>query len=117
MLAEKLLKSPGFIYQVSGNYYYLGKWIYKECADTDATDSVVMYNMCRNSGEEPETNLYFQKIRAFSDFALEVPYDPEKIKKEIETLTNGLSDSEQKSLETQYQHFVEDLEKYCDETL
>ena len=81
MLVEKLLTMPGFIYEVSGNYYYLGKWICKMCTDTDASDCVMMYQMCRRAGEEPDTNLYFQKIRAYSDFALEVPYNPIRIAK------------------------------------
>ena len=45
MLLEKLLKTPGFIYQIKGNYYFLGKWICKECTDTDATECVMMYQM------------------------------------------------------------------------
>lgn len=61
MLLEKLLKTPGFIYQIKGNYYFLGKWICKECTDTDATDCVMMYQMCRKGQEEPDTNMYFQK--------------------------------------------------------
>lgn len=117
MLAEQLLKSPGFLYHVSGNYYYLGKWIYKECTETEATDCVVMYNMCRSNGEEAETNLYFQKIRAFSDFALEVPYNPAKIKQGMESLISSLADTELAELEKQHQYFVEDLEKYCGETI
>ncbi|MFQ9495202.1 MAG: hypothetical protein ACLR08_12565 [Dorea longicatena] len=29
MLSERLLKLPGFLYQIGSNYYYLGKWICK----------------------------------------------------------------------------------------
>ena len=63
MLSERLLKLPGFLYQIGSNYYYLGKWICKKCTDQDATDCVTMYQMCRTGGEEPETRTYFQKIR------------------------------------------------------
>lgn len=90
MMVEKLLKLPGFLYDIGGRYYYLGKWICKECTDTEATDCVTMYHMCRNGHEEPDTNLYFQKIRAFSDFALDIPYNPAQIA-----------------------GFEEDMEKYC----
>ena len=89
MMVEKLLKLPGFLYDIGGRYYYLGKWICKECTDTEATDCVTMYHMCRNGHEEPDTNLYFQKIRAFSDFTLDIPYNPAQIA-----------------------GFVEDMEKY-----
>ena len=38
MLSERILKLPGFLYQIGNNYYYLGKWICKECTDQAATD-------------------------------------------------------------------------------
>lgn len=113
MLSERLLKYPGFIYDINGTYYYLGKWICKKCTDIEATDCVSMYQMCRSNHEEPETNMYFQKIRAFSDFALEIPYDPEKIKKDMETVTENLSDASRASLDTQMRNFEEDCLKYC----
>lgn len=47
MLSERILKLPGFLYQIGNNYYYLGKWICKECTDQAATDCVTMYQMCR----------------------------------------------------------------------
>lgn len=113
MLEEKILKSPGFLYEVSGAYYYLGKWICKECTDTDAADCVVMYNLCRKGQEEPDTNMYFQKIRAYSDFALEVPCNPAKVKAGISSLIDGLSANAADLLEAQYRQFEEDLAKYC----
>ena len=39
-MLETLLTLPGFIYQADGKYYFLGKWICKECTDVDATDCV-----------------------------------------------------------------------------
>ncbi len=112
-MTEQLLTSPGFLYELNGSYYYLGKWICKECVDTEATDCVMMYQMCRNGHEEPETNMYFQKLRAFSDFALEVPYNPEKIKQDMSALVDKLSDRGKNSLEKQFRCFTEDLGKYC----
>ena len=100
MLTERLLTLAGFIYEVSGKYYYMGKWICKPC-------------MCRQGGEEPETNMYFQKIRAFSDFALEVPYNPEKIKADLIAIEENLSEAERESLKIQIDHFEEDIVKYC----
>lgn len=113
MLTERLLTLAGFIYEVSGKYYYMGKWICKPCVETEATDNVAMYQMCRQGGEEPETNMYFQKIRAFSDFALEVPYNPEKIKADLIAIEESLSNTELESLKTQIDHFEEDIVKYC----
>ena len=113
MLTERLLTLAGFIYEVSGKYYYMGKWICKPCTETEATDSAAMYQMCRQGGEEPETNMYFQKIRAFSDFALEVPYNPEKIKTDLIAIEENLSEAERESLKIQIDHFEEDMVKYC----
>ena len=115
MLSERLLKLPGFIYEVNGDYYFLGKWICKACTDVEATDCVVMYQMCRNAKEEPETNMYFQKIRAFSDFALEVPFNPAKIQADMVAVLNTLSPTEAESLTAQVHCFEEDLLKYCNQ--
>lgn len=112
MLTEQLLQQPGFLYDLGGTYYYLGKWICKECTEVDPADCVIMYQMCRNAKEEAETGLYFQKIRAHSDFALEIPHNPAKIKSDMTALVNGLSDSVLKSLQKQLECFAEDLEKY-----
>ena len=112
MLSERLLKLPGFLYQIGSNYYYLGKWICKECTDPNATDCVMMYQMCRSGGEEPETGTYFQKLRAFSDFALEVPYNPGKIADDMKTLLEGLSEDETDKLVKQIECLEEDSGKY-----
>lgn len=112
MLIERLLKLPGFLYQVGSTYYYFGKWICKECTDQNATDCVTMYQMCRAGGEEPDTNTYFQKIRAFSDFALEVPYNPAKIADDMKTLLEALSDNETAKLVKQVECLEEDIAKY-----
>ena len=115
-MLNELLKAPGFLYQVSGKYYYLGKWICKECDDTAATDCVFMYEMCRNEQEEPNTNMFFQKIRAHADFALEIPYNPVQIRSNMESILNSLSDAQKSHLEKQFTNFKEDLEKYCGKT-
>lgn len=114
-MLERLLKYPGFIYHIGNTHYYLGKWICRKCTDVDATDCVVMYDMCRNAGEEDEAGMYFHKIRAHSDFALEIPYNPAKIRKDIDMLITGLSEVERNSLEQQITHFEEDYPKYCGE--
>ncbi len=113
-MLEQLLKQPGFIYEINGKYYFLGKWICKECTDVNASDCVVMYQMCRSGNEEPETNMYFQKIRAHSDFALEIPYNPVKIREDMSSILADLSEFASKSLQTQIDHFAEDLIKYCE---
>lgn len=112
MLSERLLKLPGFLYQIGSNYYYLGKWICKECTDQNATDCVTMYQMCRSGGEEQETNIYFQKLRAFSDFALEVPYNPAKISEDMNTLLESLSEDETAGLVKQIESLEEDVLKF-----
>lgn len=113
MITERLLKSPGFLYQIGNRYYYLGKWICKECTDIAATDCVSMYHMCRSGNEEPDTALYFHKIRAYSDFALEVPCNIAKTREDMTALIDGLSNSERDFLDKQVQYFEEDYLKYC----
>ena len=113
MLSTKLLTLPGFLYEINGSYYYLGKWICKECTDVEATDCVTMYKMCRSGHEEPDTNMYFQKLRAHSDFALDIPYNAAKIKEDIAALVEGLSETSLKNLEMQVACVEEDLKKYC----
>ena len=115
-MITEILKAPGFLYEVAGKYYYLGKWICKECTETQPTDDAFMYNMCRNAQEEPNTNMYFQKIRAHADFSLEIPYNPVKIKADIEEISSSLSDSQKTNFEKQFVNFNEDLEKYCGQT-
>ena len=44
MLTETLLKQPGFLYKIGQKHYYLGKWICKECTESDASDCVMMYH-------------------------------------------------------------------------
>lgn len=113
MITKRFLKHPGFLYELKGNYYFLGKWICKECTDTDAADCVFMYRMNRNAKENTETNMYFQKIRAYADFALEVPYNPAKIKKDMTALLEPLSEDEISVLQKQLDDFEEDYRKYC----
>ena len=69
--------------------------------------------MCRKGQEEPDTNMYFQKIRAYSDFALEVPYDPNKIRSDMALILDTLSEEEIKSLTQQVENVESDVQKYC----
>ena len=111
-MLERLLKQPGFIYEINGNYYFLGKWICKESTDMNANDFVFMYQMCRRS-QDSETGMYFHKIRACADFALDIPFNPVKIKKDMEAILASMSETAAASLERQLQAFEEDLPKYC----
>ena len=112
-MLERLLKQPGFIYEINGQYYFLGKWICKESLDVNANDFVFMYQMCRRSQDDPETAMYFHKIRACADFALEIPYNPVKIKNDMEAILTCLSETAKASLERQINYFEEDLPRYC----
>lgn len=112
-MLEQLLKLPGFIYQIGGSYYYLGKWICKECTELNETDCVMMYDTCRTSGDDSETAFYFNKIRAYSDFALEIPYNPALIRQSMAHLLDGLSENASTGLAAQIKRVEEDLTKYC----
>lgn len=111
-MLEQLLSLPGFLYHLDNKFYFLGKWICKECKDTDATDCVYMYEMCRNANDVKETRYYFQKLRAYSDLALEIPYNPEKIRHNMTHLLNSLTESGADKLNAQISAFSEDLPKY-----
>ena len=111
-MIEQLLSQPGFIYEINGRYYFLGKWICKECTETDACDCVTMYTICRDAREDNEAAMYFQKMRAYSDFALEVPYNPAQIRSDMEDLLSSLSETAMSKLESQYNAFAEDLQAY-----
>ncbi|MGN1165227.1 MAG: hypothetical protein ACI4S2_02215 [Lachnospiraceae bacterium] len=117
MIEERILKYPGFIYDIGGKYYFLGKWICKESTELEANDCLFMYQMSRRQNEEPDTNMYFQKIRAYSDFALEIPYNPVQIKEDMEALIGGLSDTAIDALKKQITCFEEDYPKYCGKIL
>ena len=90
MLSERILKLPGFLYQIGNNYYYLGKWICKECTDQAATDCVTMYQMCRAGKEEPS-----------------------KIAADMKAILESLSDEQLHNLTEQIDHLEEDITRYC----
>ena len=104
-LLEEFKKSPGFVYRIGTDYYYIGKWICKPCIDEAVTDCHAMYEMCLQAGELANAALYFQKLRAYSEFALDIPYNPAKILQDQTALIDALSDTDAKSLTEQLQHF------------
>ena len=57
-MLERLLKQPGFIYEINGSYYFLGKWICKEC--TESFDGLTALD---------RTSLTALRHIAFSEFA------------------------------------------------
>ncbi len=111
-MLEQLLSLPGFLYNLDNEFYFLGKWICKECTNPDATDCVYMYDMCRNTNDVKEAGYYFQKLRAYSDLALEIPYNPEEIRQNMTYLLESLSKSTADKLNAQISAFSEDLPKY-----
>lgn len=105
-IIETLKHTPGFVYQIRDAYYFLGKWICKPCTDRDTTDTLEMYHICLDAGEIENAGIYLQKLRAYSDFALEVPYNPAKIQNDMRELIENLSSEEKQSLEKQITHFL-----------
>lgn len=106
-ISEELKTCPGFVYQIGNEYYFLGKWICKPCTDTDITDCFVMFEVCHIAGEAQNAALYFQKLRAYSDFALDIPYNPQKISKDTQLLFERLSTDHLAKLEAQVRRFRE----------
>lgn len=107
-LLELFKKSPGFVYQLGSRYYFLGKWICKPCTDTEITDTHMMYEVCSDAGEEVNAKFYFEKLRVYADFALDIPYNAAKIQNDLSTLYGNLSAYEKQSLEKQYLRFSKD---------
>ena len=67
----------------------------------------------RNAQRLMHAIVYFQKMRAYSDFALEIPYNPTQIRSDMEALLDSLSESALSRLQAQYDAFAEDLERYA----
>lgn len=107
-LLDALKKSPGFVYQIGTQYYFLGRYICQPCESTEITDTHAMYDLCSSEDEPQNAAFYFQKLRAYSDFALKVPFNATKYEKDFTELLEGLSDFQRQSLEEQYLRFAKD---------
>lgn len=111
-LLDTLLTLPGFVYQIGQRYYFLGKWICKSCDDMEITDTQSMYAICHDAGEEATTSLYFHKLRTYSDFALDIPFNAQKIKTDLQQLIDSLSDFQKNDLTKQIQRFSKDMQRF-----
>lgn len=107
-LLEQLKKSPGFVYRIGSQYYFLGRYICQPCESTEITDTHAMYELCSSEEEAQNAAFYFQKLRAYSDFALEVPFNVTKYEKDFAEVFEQLSDFQLHSLEEQYLRFAKD---------
>lgn len=100
-LFRKLKTYPAFIYKIGQQYYFMGRWICKECTELDATDSCEMFAIFDHKEPNQDTALYFGKIRAYSDFALEAPCNPAATEAGIKKILESLNESELQNLSTQ----------------
>lgn len=91
---------PGFVYQIHSEYYFIGKMICEKCpADqVDVTDCHFMYELAWDTQNVPEIQLYFQKLRAYSDFALKPPYHAVAVKEAQAALLDCLDPDAKKAL-------------------
>ena len=91
---------PGFVYKINSNYYFIGKMICEKCPDdqVDVTDCHYMYELAWDTENVPEIQLYFQKLRAYSDFALKPPYHAAAVQEAQNTLLDHLDMDAVKSL-------------------
>lgn len=112
-MIEQLLSQPGFIYEINGKYYFLGKWICKECTEVDACDCVMMYNMCRSSNEKNETASIFRKCVPTAILHWKFHIILTQVRSDMEALLDSLSESALSRLQAQCDAFVEDLERYA----
>ena len=111
---KKLLKTPGFIYQIKGNYYFLGKWICKECTDTDATDCVMMYQMLQGKDRKNQIPIcIFKKYGLTAILLWRFLMIRIKIRSDMALILDTLSEEEIKSLTQQVENVESDVQKYC----
>lgn len=110
---ERFKQYPGFVYQLGQHFYFLGKWICKPCTDVNVTDCHAMYEICSSAGETTEAALYFQKLRAYSDFALDIPYNRALVQENLGILLEHLASHEQEELKSQLDRFAHDFETFC----
>lgn len=99
------ISRPGFLYRIGSEYYYLGKWICLKCENTDASDTHFMYELSLKEKHSPELNLYFQRLRAYSDFALIPPFNAAAVRDSQDRLLESLSDIQQEDLKRQIESF------------
>lgn len=100
-LFQKLKTYPGFIYKIGTQYFFLGRWLCKECTELNATDCCEMFLMFDHNTPNQDTSLYFNKVRAYSDFALEVPCNPAASEAGIKKILEALSETELQNLNSQ----------------
>lgn len=98
---------PGFLYRIENHCYYLGKWICLECTDYEVTDCLYMFELAHREHNLQDLNLYFQKLRAYSDFALVPPLDKDGVYRSLDILLNGMTDTQIEDLKKQLQIFDE----------
>lgn len=96
---------PGFLYRIGYDYYYLGKWICEKCDDTGATDSHFMYELALKEQNAADMGLYFQRLRAYSDFALIPPFNAARVHGSQDRLLGLLSDEQLQELQNQIEDF------------
>lgn len=104
---QDFISRPGFVYRIGNQYYYLGKWICQKCSDSDAADSHYMYELAYKEQNPADLNLYFQKLLAYSDFALTPPLDKEGVHRAQDLLLESLSDIQAEDLTHQIHVFEE----------
>lgn len=98
---------PGFLYHTGERYYYLGKWICLECTDYEVTDSLYMYELAYKEHNLSDLNVYFQKIRAYSDFALVPPFNKDEVYRAQDLLLDSLNEEHTEDLRRQIGMFEE----------
>lgn len=112
MLKQQLLNAQGFLYQVGPKYYFLGKWICSLSEEVSVSDCLYMFHLFWEEKNHDEARFYFLKLRACCDFALEIPYNPQKIESSLDHLLSQSSSEDLASLEQQYLCFEKACELY-----
>ncbi len=111
-LLEKLSRYDGFVYQVNGHFYFLGKWICKEVFEPEITDCQIMFEMNMKSSDIQDAGLYYHKARAYSDFALVPPCNPALTQSQLKELLSTLDEKELESLNEQVSLFERGCEMF-----
>ncbi len=113
MLSERILKLPGFSLSDREQIIILENG----SARNAPTRLPLIVSPCIRCAALEKKNLkqilIFKKLRAYSDFALEVPYNPSKIAADMKAILESLSDEQLHNLTEQIDHLEEDITRYC----
>lgn len=110
---ENIYKKHSFIYEVNGEYYFIGSRIFQECYNNTAINCYIEYNKIVDDNEQSkEALILFKKIRHYSNVQLETNNMNEKsiknnkFENKINEFINALTIEQRNSLQRQLNNYI-----------